>query len=114
MWDWLKRAVLKKVVRAGVGEKNLRAAEKNLRAAEAHVGAVNKPEQGALLHVASIAWPMMQVFIHVLAERALCVAEYLFDRDPPPAGHTAKGGCSASCLPCVAPLRASVTLLLSS
>lgn len=47
MWDWLKRAVVKKAVRAGV--------EKNLRAAEAHVGAVNKPEQGALLHVASIA-----------------------------------------------------------
>lgn len=55
MWDWLKRAIVRKVVRAGV-EKNLRAAEKNLRAAEAQFCAANKPDQGALLHAALTAW----------------------------------------------------------
>lgn len=57
---------------------------------------------------------MVLVFIYILAQRALRVAQYFFDSDPPPATHTAKGGCSASCLLCAAPLQASVSLLHSS
>lgn len=48
MWDWLKRAVVRKVIKSSV-DKNLRAAEKNLRAAEAKYHAVNKPGHGVLL-----------------------------------------------------------------